>query len=136
MPTEAQTLLEFARCYECYGALSLAQMLKLGIMAQIVLDADPMADVSPQNLFDLGSCYNCYGDGLSAADIMELALLSMIAANGTGGGGGGGQILEYLADPNAEGVTPTNQDAPAMAYAENNDGPTYAWDTDAHVWMT
>lgn len=50
-------------------------------------------------------------------------------------GGGGGQIIQYTADPTAEGLTPTNQDNPAVAYAAGGTGVTYTWNTTTHEWQ-
>lgn len=55
-------------------------------------------------------------------------------ALGGGGSGGAGQIVQYTTDPTTEGLTPTDQDLPAIAYQKDGTGPTITWSTTTHVW--
>lgn len=66
-----------------------------------------------------------------------LAKIADILAGGGGGGGGGvaGQVKEYTSDPNTEGVLPTLQAQPAVAYQKDGTGPTYTWNTTTHIWQ-
>lgn len=53
-----------------------------------------------------------------------------------GGLAGGGQLLVYSgASPTADGLVPTNQNQGAIAYKVDGTGPTFSWDTSAHVWV-
>ncbi len=103
MANDAFSLMSQGTCYSCYGNISAAQMMRLSLLANIAQQYNPAMDVSPQTLLDQGKCYNCFGDGLSAADIMELALLANISnaiAGGGGGGGVGAPLLGTTANPN------------------------------------
>lgn len=45
------------------------------------------------------------------------------------------QLLTYTADPNAEGLFPSNQALPAIAYCNNSANPIYVWNTMTRVWQ-
>lgn len=77
MPT-ADELYQEANCFLCYG-ISQTQALKLALLRRQALQLDPEADVSPETLLANASCYNCYANG-SVGDLLELALLAIIAA--------------------------------------------------------
>lgn len=86
MATDANTLLELTKCYQC-APPGEWQLLKLGLLKQLVLANDPMADTSPTALLELTKCYQCMPPGFW--QLFELGLLQQIAdAGGTGGGGG------------------------------------------------
>lgn len=53
------------------------QAQKLALLAQIALKLNPNANVEPQQLMEQGKCFACVG--ASEAEIMELALLAIIA---------------------------------------------------------
>ena len=69
-------LVEEAKCYGCYGPLTMQQLLTLAIERRAVLEADPAADVSPAALLANNSCVMCYG--MSAFDVMEIGLLNLL----------------------------------------------------------
>lgn len=77
---DPQALLENAACFECLtpGERELA---KLALLAQLVLAANPTADVTPQGLLKNAACYNCVSPGMWK--LMELQLLCEILNNGT-----------------------------------------------------
>lgn len=75
--TPTDELLEEGRCYLCFGALGIATILRLALMARAVLAVDPEADVTPQGLVTYGQCYACFG--LSEGQIMELSLTDMLS---------------------------------------------------------
>ncbi len=102
MATDAQTLLAGSNCYNNFSAQF--SLLKLGLLRQIVLAQNPMADTSPQTLLANVNCYNCYGPGVWP--LLELALLQAIANNGGGGGGSGTGTLTGNGSPVGV-VTPT-----------------------------
>lgn len=52
----------------------------------------------------------------------------------TGAGTSGGQVLIYTTDPTTDGLFPTNQNSPAIAYQKDGLGPTITWNTDTHTW--
>jgi len=62
-------------------------LLKLALLKQILLAQNPVADTSPQALLAQANCFSCFGVGPGEMQLMELALLAQISANGTGGGG-------------------------------------------------
>lgn len=69
---------------------------------------------------------------LSERSLKECILAGICAG---GGGGGGGQLVEYTgANPTADGLLPTDQTKPAMAYKRDGTAPTWNWNTVAHVW--
>ena len=69
---------------------------------------------------------------LSDRDLRE-CILAAACAGGGGGGGGSGQIVAYTgADPNTDGVLPTDQTKPAIAVKPN--ATTYTWDTVNLIW--
>lgn len=75
----------------CYGEVSIGQLMKLVLLSNILTASNPMAATDPQSLFEYGKCFACYG--LSAYDIMELALLDQIAQAGGGGGGSPSPVI-------------------------------------------
>ena len=78
MATDAQSLFTAANCYFCQG-VSIAQAMKLALLAQISVAHNASNKTDPATLIALGSCYACYGELLSMGDLMELALLKQIA---------------------------------------------------------
>lgn len=100
MATDAQTLLDETKCYQCNAPDLYALMLiKTGLLRQILLAQDPMADTSPQTLMNAGRCYECYAPNVYALMLMQTALLAQIVGGGSGTGGAG---LVGVVDP--EGV--------------------------------
>jgi hypothetical protein len=124
---DAQTLIASANCYNCYGDYAL---IKLGLLRQMLLNLNPVADVTPQTLIASANCYNCYGN----FELIELGLLAAIINQGLGGGSS--QILSYTAaNPTVQGLVPPNQNAPAIAYSSTGVGSTYTWNVTTHVWQ-
>ncbi len=75
------------------------QLMKLSLLQQILLALNPSAMTDPQTLLDQAKCYQCMG-GPGEWQLMELALLAQIVANGGGGGGGAtGSVLCGAVDP-------------------------------------
>jgi len=79
MPVATNTLMEEAKCYECFGPLTSAEMLELALLRRRALQVNAAALVSPQQLFDATKCYACLGASLF--ELMKLGLLNII--NGT-----------------------------------------------------
>ena len=131
--TNPQTLLAAADCFACYGeSPAQLQLMKLALLAQLVKTTDPSMDTSPNTLLAQASCFACYANSPGLMSLMELGLLNLIAQNG-GGGGGSGQIVPYTgADPNSDGVTPTNLNAAAIAVKPS--ATEYIWDPVNHIW--
>lgn len=92
MATDANTLLSDARCFENCGPW---ELFRLGLLKQILLASDPVADTSPNALLESAKCYACMPPGLWM--LLELGLLKQIADAGGVGGGGGVQCS--AADP-------------------------------------
>lgn len=80
------TLLASAKCYECLPP-GHWQLLKLGLLKQILLVLSPMADTSANALMEQAKCYACMSPGLW--QLLELGLLKAISDAGLGGTGGG-----------------------------------------------
>ena len=78
MNTDPQTLLSAAQCYVCQG-VSIAQALKLQLLADISLAHNPANKVDPQSLMTQAKCFACFGQA-SAFQLLELALLAQIAS--------------------------------------------------------
>lgn len=126
MATDANTLLAEVKCFEC-SPPGQWQLLKLGLLKQILLANDSMADTSPSALLEAAKCYACSPPGFWM--LYELALLQQIVANG-GGGGGSGTIQVYTgAAPPAAPDDPTK---PALWYPTGGGG-MLQWDGAAWV---
>ena len=94
--TDAPTLLASANCYLSYASSGyMTQLMKLGLLKQILLASNPMAATDPQSLLTSANCYLSYASSPYALELMELGLLALIATNGGGGGG----ILSGAVDP-------------------------------------
>lgn len=126
MATDAQTLIDAAKCYECAGSPGQWELFRLGLLQQILLSNNPMADTSPQALMDAAKCYACYSPGLW--QLFELALLQQIVS---GGGGGSGQIVTYTSGTPAN---PANTALPAWAYDPNGVLPQLGWNPNTLTW--
>ncbi len=119
MATDANTLLNDTRCYECLSP-GMWQLLKLGLLKQILLASSPMADTSTNALLEAAKCYECLSPGMW--QLLELALLQQIV---NAGGGGGGTIQVYTgAAPPAAPDDPTK---PALFYPTGG-GTLFQWD--------
>lgn len=102
MATTPNALLAEVNAYQ--GQLDL---LKLGLLRQLLLATNPMADTTPAALLQSAQCYLCQPPGMWP--LFELALLKQLVD----GGGVGGGILATTGDP--EGVV-TSPATPALAY--------------------
>lgn len=80
--TDYQTLLSEGKCYACFGELSVAQTIRMALLARTAAIVAPSVSLTPQSLMGYGNCYACLG--ISEADIMELSLLDIISQNITG----------------------------------------------------
>ena len=74
---------------------------------------------------------NGYG-ALSQRSLEECIVAAACA--GGGGGGGSGSVLQYVTDPNAEAITPTDITKPALAYSTSGYGSIQQWNTTTHTW--
>ncbi len=86
MATDATTLLDETKCFVCLPP-GMWQLLKLGLLKQILLASDPMADTSATALLAAAKCYECLPPGMW--QLIELGLLQQIVDGGGAGGGGG-----------------------------------------------
>lgn len=79
MGQDIPTLFKQSGCYDCYASLpGVAQLLKLGLLRDILLSLNPNAMTDPQSLLNSAACYQCYA---SQAWLLELSLLDQIATN-------------------------------------------------------
>lgn len=104
MATDAQTLLAAASCYRCFGGNSESlQLMKLGLLRQILLGINANAMTDPQTLLEQATCYRCHANNGYTLELMELALLAQLVAAGGGAGGGiagaGAPTVTYPAGP-------------------------------------
>jgi len=76
--TNPQTLISEAKCYDCFGQVSLVQGIKLALMARTLTAMNPSADTSADALLAYANCYNCFSNA-TLGDLMELALLDQIS---------------------------------------------------------
>lgn len=114
MATDPQSLLTAATCYDCY--LPQAWLLKLGLLKQILLNQNAMADTTPQGLITAAQCYDC--PPLYA--LYELGLLQQIVANGSAGGGGGGATIFTAGAGVAPAAAPTSTGQIALNKSTND----------------
>jgi len=119
MATDANSLLEASKCYENCTAPGQWQLLKLGLLQQILLASNPMADTSVNALLEDAKCYACLSPGIWM--LLELALLQQIVNNGGGGGGGVGSVLCGTVDPT---TAPTGTCA---IYYRTDTGTIFVW---------
>lgn len=113
MATDPNTLLEAAKCYEC-APPGEWQLFKLGLLQQILLAQNPVADTSPNALLEAAKCYACMPPGFW--QLFELALLQQIASNGGTGGS------STLCGSGAPVAAPSGTCA---LYIDTNDGALY-----------
>jgi hypothetical protein len=74
---EIAQVIDEAACYQCFGPITMGQMLILGMERRILLARNPAADVSAGSLIAYAKCYGCLG--VSMFDMMEFALLDQIS---------------------------------------------------------
>ena len=86
MATDANTLFDETKCFECL-APGQWQLLKLGLLKQILLANSPMADTTVNTLLEAAKCYACLSPGMWP--LLELALLQQIVDAGGAAGVGG-----------------------------------------------
>lgn len=102
MATDAQSLLSAANCYLCYGGgKGTLDLIKLGLLRQILLANNSMADTSPQALLAAANCYACYAPSPGLMKLLELGLLAQIvnAGGASGLSGNGPPTITYPAGP-------------------------------------
>lgn len=81
MPFDPQTLITDANQFN--GSPGDMALIKLGLLKTILLNINPMADVSAQTLITQAAEYNTFGPGFWP--LIELALLQQIAGGGSSG---------------------------------------------------
>lgn len=86
MVTDANSLLSEVACYNCVGLGGVGKLIELGLLRQILLALNPMADTSTNALLETVGCYNCLLPGQQT--LIGLALLKQIVDGGLGAGGG------------------------------------------------
>lgn len=106
-----------ANCYEATPPHQW-QLMQLGLLRQLVLAANPMADTSPSALMQQAACYTALPPGFWP--LLQLALLKLLV---DGGGTGGGGVLSTTGDP--EGVVSSSA-TPALA-VDCNTGALYVY---------
>jgi hypothetical protein len=122
MATDANSLLAEAACYGCTGQ-GLLQLLKLGLLRQLLLASDPMADTTPNTLLASAACYGCVSD--KDRQLLELGLLKAIVDAGGLGTGGITTGTDAPTDPPASG---------AGVYYKTDTFNLYVWNPDTSNW--
>lgn len=123
MATDYQTLLSQVGEYAATGNVTGVALLKLALLQQIEKSSNPMADTSVQGLLSQSVIAGYAASSNAAmADLLELALLNLIA--GGSGGGGVGAILSANYGGVAPAVSPTGN---ALAFDTSN-GSFWIWD--------
>lgn len=110
MATDAQSLLTTVADYCATGNVTGVALLRLALLKQIATLVNPMADTTAQGLLSQANLPGWAAtSNASVADLLELALLNLIA-NALGGGGGGGipQIISGAYGGAQPTPTPTN----------------------------
>ncbi|HNR70422.1 MAG TPA: hypothetical protein PKJ00_03460 [Verrucomicrobiota bacterium] len=80
---DIQELMEAANCFlDCISEISLAQALKIVMLANAWQAADPGADITPAGLAEQAKCLMCYG--IAEGDAIEILLLSKLFADDNG----------------------------------------------------
>jgi len=126
MATDSRTLLDAVKCYACQTP-GTWQLLKLGLLQQILLAQNPMADTSPNALLAAAGCYACYSPGFW--QLFELGLLQQIV---DGGISGDVQVMSGAADPPV--AAPANPALAAIYYAIPGNS-VYIWDVAGAAWI-
>ncbi len=133
MACDPQTLINGARCFECYGMGRMFDAMEVVLLCAIV-DGDTSMACNPQTLISQANCLLCtVPDGMWEA--IKVSLLCQVAANG-GGGGGGGTIQVYqgaFTDPNGN-LVPDDPTKPAL-YFINGGGTLWQFSTDSQTWV-
>lgn len=127
-----QSLATSVSAYNGAAGLSGFQILKLALLKNIAATVAPAMATDYQSLI---SSTNEAGYNASAAvsigDLLELALLQIIANNAGGGGGGGAQLVTYTSGSPA---SPSNPNQAAIAYDPTGILPTLGWNTSNNTW--
>lgn len=123
--TDPQSLFAASTCYDCFGMppRGTAQWFRLALLQTIANQVAPTVATDPQSLLSAANCYACYGNG-SLADLMELALLSIIANNTNAAGPGAGGVFAGNYGGNPPPFTPTT--AAAIA-TDTSTGRQWNW---------
>lgn len=137
MATDAPTLLAESKCDLCYSGNEYELLLiKLGLLRQLVLTLNPMADTSAQTLLALAKCYQCYASSPYMLQLIELALLKHISTLSGGGGGGAipGILWIYWEASHADDNAPAD---PTFSYMRRflNGDPPVIWNPDLSQWL-
>jgi len=118
MGQDVPTLLRQASCYDCYASTGMGELLKLGLLKDILLTLDPDAMTDPATLLKSASCYSCYG---AQAQLLELALLDSIASNLDNTVSGQTGVFSGVADPVA------NPGVGSAVYYRTDNGKVWFW---------
>jgi hypothetical protein len=121
--TDPASLLAQAQCYDCAGLPW--QLLQLGLLKQLVLLSNPVADLSPQALMNQVSCYACLSPG--QWQLLSLAMLSLLVQ--AGGTGGGSCLLCGTVNPT------TAPSCTCAIYYNRATGGFWDWDSDLNQWV-
>lgn len=123
MACDPQTLINDARCFECFGMGRMFDAMEVVLLCAIV-DGESMA-CDPQTLLSQANCLLCtIPDGMW--EPIKVSLLCQIA---TGGGGGSGAIQVY------EGRDPAPPDDPTKAAVSYPVGGGALTQWDGAAWV-
>lgn len=126
MATDAQSLLSTVAHYCATGNVTGVSLLRLALLKQIAHALNPMADTTVQGLL---SQTNLPGwaatSNASLSDLLELALLNLIAGAVAGGSGGG---IPQIISGNYGGVQPTPTPSGPAIFYDTSGGQVWIYD--------
>lgn len=110
------------------------ELLKLGLLKQILLTQNANAVTDPQTLLSQSACFSCFASSPGIMQLLELALLNQIA--------GVQQVYQGTTDPSIaqSGNTPAylflpaNVNLPAL-YTNTTTGGVFTWVVGTQKWI-
>lgn len=110
-----QTISDDAACFLCLPEKTLTAMM-VYLLAAILKEEQPMADITPQAIATASACYNCVSAKYLYAEIVYL--LCQLTSGGGGGGGLGGVT-------NGTGAPPLDGSITTLFYKDTLTGDIY-----------
>ena len=128
MATDSQSLVTGVAKHNSVAAPRPAQLLRIALLQSIANTLAPSVATDPQSLLNYANVAGYGSVGYCAmADLLELALLQIIAQN-IGSGGGGGGVSSGAGAP-VNGVTT------GTLYFNSTDGSLWASSNNGTTWM-
>lgn len=126
-PTPAEAAAD-SRCFTCLSDKQLTAM-SVYLLGQILLESNPMADVSPAAIAEASRCFLCLsGKQLIASNVY---LLTQIFNNGGTGGGG---CCDYWEDTGPAPSGPPADQTKVQTVHFRDGFPSLTWDPADLAW--